>query len=340
MSEIRRDRLHNCYVLIAPERMHRPDHLQSKEDPEKEKKHCPFCEGHESLTPPEIFALRDNGANETNWKTRVVPNLYKAVQVELEAGSKREGIFESINGVGAHEILIDSPCHECTMASMEVTAIRDWLRSIARRIEDLRKDRRLVSINVFKNHGLQAGATQAHPHTQIIALPIMPGDTITALERGQQYYKRHGRGKLEDLLENERREGTRIIEEIGRFCAYAPFASSYPFEVMIAPRAALVSLEALNRDDMLDLAKLIKEIFMRLQKQLGDFHYNLAFNMAPLNPNFENAPYMDDLHHYYRFSLRIMPRIYRLGGFELSTGMMINVMEPEAVAALLREVKL
>ncbi len=339
MSEIRRDRLHDHYVLIAPERMRRPDTLSSKPSSVL-KDSCPFCEGYEEMTPPEIYAIRENHPNEKGWAVRVIPNLYKAVQVELEDYSKMDGMFESRPGVGAHEIVIDTPCHECRMSDLDTMQIGQWLSAISLRIADLRNDKRLVHVSVFKNHGENAGATQPHPHTQIIALPIEPHNTLRLMEKDFQYYRRHGRGKVEDILENERREKLRVIAQNGDFVAFCPFASSFPFEVMIAPKRALSTLDDLNRDDISYLASLIKEVFMRLDVQLGDFNYNLAFNMAPLNTNFENEPYFPHLKKYYRMTIRIIPRIYRLGGFELSTGMLINPVEPEEAAKLLREVKI
>ncbi len=338
MSEIRRDRLHSQYVLIAPERMRRPDTLAT---PAKSTlKICPFCERNESMTPPEVYAVRENEANASNWKVRVVPNLYKAVQIELEDHSKLSGMFESVSGVGAHEIVIDLPCHDCRMADLDPTEIRDWLSTIAARIADLRQDKRLIHISIFKNQGENAGATQQHPHTQIIALPITPSNELNLLERHIQYYRRHGRSKVEDIMENERLAKVRIISERGDFTAYCPFASAYPFEVIIAPRRALTNLDELNRDDVANLADLLKEVFSRLDTQLGDFDFNLAFRLAPLNSNFENAPYFPHVKDFFRFTIRIIPRIYRLGGFELSTGMLINPVEPEEAAKLLREAKI
>jgi len=339
MSEIRHDRLHDHYVLIAPERMRRPDSL-SVNTSSIVKLSCPFCEEHEKMTPPEIYAIRDNHANENGWQVRVIPNLYKAVQIELDNDTKTDGIFKSRPGFGAHEIVIDTPCHDCHLADLDSVQIGKWLSTISMRIADLRQDKRLVHISVFKNHGENAGATQSHPHTQIIALPVEPQNTLRLIEKDFQYYHRYGRGKVEDILENERNKKVRIISQRGDFVAFCPFASGFPFEIMIAPARALSTLDDLNRDDISNLSELIKEIFMRLDAQLGDFDYNLSFNMAPLNSNFENEPYFPHLKKYYRMTIRIMPRIYRLGGFELSTGVMINPVEPEEAAKLLREVKL
>ena len=338
MSEIRRDRLHSQYVLIAPERMRRPDTLATST--KSTLKICPFCEGNEGMTPPEIYALRENAANASKWKARVVPNLYKAVQIELEDHSKLSGMFESVSGVGAHEIVIDTPSHDSRIAALSAVEIRDWLSTIAVRIADLRQDDRLIHTSIFKNHGEHAGATQQHPHTQIIALPITPTNELNLLERHMQYYKRHGRSKMEDILENERLAEVRIISERGDFTAYCPYASAFPFEVIIAPRRALTNLDELDRDDMANLADLMKEVFARLDNQLGNFDFNVAFRLAPLNANFENAPYFPHVKQFFRFTIRIIPRIYRLGGFELSTGMIINPVEPEEAATLLREAKI
>ena len=339
MSEIRRDRLHSQYVLIAPERMRRPDTLTTTL-PKFSRKVCPFCEGNEDMTPQEIYAVRDNEANRRDWKVRVVPNLYKAVQIELEDKSRRIGMFDTLPGVGAHEIVIDSPCHDCRIADLDTVQIRDWLSTIAGRIADLRQDNRLIHASIFKNHGDASGATQQHPHTQIIALPIMPTNELNLLARHMQYYRRTGRSKVEDILENERLAKDRIVFEKEDFTAFCPYASAFPFEVIIAPRKALANLDELNRDDLLQLADLMKEVFERLDSQLGNFDFNLAFRLAPLNSNFENAPFFPHLKHFFRFTIRIMPRIYRLGGFELSTGMLINPVEPEEAAKLLREAKL
>lgn len=335
MSEIRRDRFYNRYVLIAPERLHRPDLHVNSSTHKIPKSRCPFCEGNESLTPKEIFALRDNMADSIGWKTRVIPNFYKAVQIELEDISQRDGMFEHIPGVGAHEILIDSVCHECTMQKLEVASIENWLRTIIIRIEDLKKDKRLIYLSIFKNHGSSAGATQEHPHTQILALPITPQNEQSFLKHNMRYYRRHGRGKIEDMLYNELLAQERVLYDKWSFGAFCPYASAYPFEVIIAPKKNIASLEYCSRDDLSSLADCIKVVFSKLHTQLGDFDYNLYFNIPPINPNFENESYMSYLHKNYRFSIRITPRIYSLGGFEISTNMAINPVSPEECAILL-----
>mgnify|MGYP002629469525 FL=1 len=335
MSEIRLDRVHNQYVIIAPERLRRPDPV----------KHyafrvvnatCPFCDGNEDLTPPEVFAIRDNAANSPSWKTRVVPNLYKAVQIELDDISRRDGMFESIAGVGAHEILIDSPFHDRNLVDLDKEQLQNWLRSVIIRIDDLSHDKRLIYLSVFKNYGKNAGATQDHPHTQLLAIPIMPQNELVFLQRNLKYYQRHGRGIIQDIVYNERVAKERVLKESGDFIAFCPYASAYPFEVMITPTKNIASLNKCTRKEVVDLSTVIKSVFEMLRGQLGDFDYNLSFHLPPLNSNFENEPYLESVEKNYAFRIRITPRIYALAGFEISTGMAINSIEPEECAKLLR----
>jgi len=335
MSEIRLDRIHNQYVIIAPERLHRPS-LRTYDESVSQGGQCPFCQGNEHLTPPEIYALRNNEANSSGWRVRVVPNIYKALQIELDHHSKREGIFESLPGVGAHEIVIDTPSHECEMHELKTHDIESWLRTLIIRMDDLKKDTRLIYLSIFKNVGFHAGAAQEHPHTQLIALPIMPQDETLFLERNMRYYKRHGRGILEDIVHNELREKKRIVYEMGDFVAFCPYASAFPFEVMLAPKKNRSSLNSCSRNEIAELSLLLRKVFEALEKQLGKFDYNLYFKLAPLNSNFENEEFVDYLSKNYRFNIRIVPRIYRQGGFEIATSTQINSVAPEECARLLR----
>ncbi len=200
----------------------------------------------------------------------------------------------------------------------------------------MQKDKRLIHLSIFKNHGSNAGATQQHPHTQILALPIMPKNDLDYMKRNMDYYRRHGRGKLEDIVQNEIGAKKRVIERVGDFVAFCPYASAYPFEVMITPLKNIPSLNRCSRKNITDLSSIINKVFKSLNKELGDFDYNLYFHIAPLNPNFENEEYMPYIDKNYRFYIRITPRIYRLGGFEVSTGMAINSVLPEECARLLR----
>ena len=337
MSEIRLDLLHNKYVLIAPERLHRPNTFKSEVIKKQKSAKCPFCEGNEYLTPHEIFALRENEPNNRGWKTRVVPNLYNALSIEQKKGSNRNGMFENFAGVGAHEVLIDSTNHDKDIVKQDTIAIELWLKSLTNRIDDLRRDKRLTYLSIFKNYGKDSGATQEHPHTQLLALPIMPKNELDFLKRNYAYYKEHDRGIVQDVMQNELFVKKRIIEELGNFTAFCPFASSFPFEVIIAPKRDISTLLECKDSEITDLSQIIKNTFKRLDMQLGKFDYNLYFNIAPLNSNFQNEIYMPSIEKNFRFTLRIIPRIYKLGGFELANEMSINPLSPEECTKLLKQ---
>lgn len=337
MSEIRYDKLQDTHVIISPERLHRPDRTAQK-DEDSSKENCPFCEGHESMTPPEIFALRTEGSfpNERGWKTRVVPNLYKAVQIETPH-EHHYGLFEHWDGFGAHEVLIDTPEHHTSMTQWSEDAIASWLKTLRGRVADLRHDDRIAYISLFKNEGIMAGSTQEHSHTQIIGLPIIPKSERERYRRNHAHYQNTGQAMLESMLLNEQEDGQRIIADNGNFTAFCPYASEYPFEVMISSKKALGQIDTLSDSAIFELAPLLLEMLKKLKVQLGSFDFNLWLSTPPLQKETLEAEIYSNINRALRFSVRIMPRIYRHGGFEAGTDMKINPVLPELAAKLLRE---
>ena len=339
MSEIRHDLIEDRYVIIAPERMHRPVYNMAWGKEEDANYVCPFCEGRESMTPPEIFAIRDKKSypDEAGWTSRVVPNLFKAVQIETPDDYKQEGIYEAWDGFGAHEIIIDTPEHLLSMSEWKKSTFTTWLKTMQHRIKDLRNEQRIAFISLFKNHGPFAGATQGHPHTQLIGLPIIPKDEMDKYNRLYQHYHTTGRALLEDIIIQEEHDQHRLVAQKGMFTAFCPYASAYPFEVMIATKELTGPLDNIKEDDLNNISDLLVNVFQKLQAQLGNFDFNLAVSVPPMQERFDTENFFEHIDDMCRFNIRIMPRIYRHGGFELSTGTMINPVEPEQSAKLLRE---
>jgi len=338
MSDIRYNLLDDRYVIIAPERLQRPEYMAwIKED--KKLKSCPFCEGNEEMTPPEIYAIRekDSSPDQKGWKTRVVPNLHKAVQIEAPHTSRSEGIYEAFEGFGAHEVIIDTPRHLKTMKEWDRETFVNWLETLQKRVTDLKRDQRIVFISLFKNQGLNAGATQEHPHTQLIALPIVPTEVLHKYERLHRHYHTTGRTLIEDIIAQEQRDAKRIVMENDDFTAFCPYASAYPFEVMVASKENLGGIERMGSRHFQNLALLLKELMLRMYRQLGDFDFNISISVPPLQKVFQTESFFDDMEKISRFTLHITPRIYRHGGFEISTNTMINPVSPEESALLLRE---
>lgn len=338
MSEIRYDRIHDSHVIIAPERLHRPDHCVDRDETLKDYTNCPFCEGNEAMTPPEIFALRtaESFENEVGWQTRVVPNLYKAVQIEA-AHQHHYGLFEHWEGFGAHEVIVDTPEHHTSMSQWSEANVVAWLKTLRARVGDLRRDNRIAYISLFKNEGVQAGSTQPHSHTQLIGLPIVPKVERESYLRSYEYFKHHATALLETVIAHEEEEKQRIIAQNGDFTAFCPYASAYPFEVMISSKKALGHIDTLSDNSIDEAAPLLLETLKKLKRQLGCFDFNLSIATPPLHEGSLENDLLSSAHETYRFAIRIMPRIYKYGGFEVSTGVIINPVLPELAAKMLRE---
>lgn len=330
VSEIRYDRLHDTHVIIAPQRLHRPDFAVKNEE-SSEREVCPFCEGNEAMTPKEIFALRppETFANSVGWQTRVVPNLYKAVAIEAPHQYHQAGAFEYWDGFGAHEVIVDTARHTRSMCEWSHHEVVAWLKTLRQRVEDLRRDHRIAFMALFKNEGSDAGSTQSHCHTQLIGLPIVPKSQLELYHRSREYWHNRHCALIESIVSDEEEAEVRMIERVGEFSAFCPFASSYPFEVMIGSKNCIGQIDTLKDTEIEDLASLLSLVMQKLTMQLNRFAFNLWISTPPLGEDAKEC-------EAHRLIIRIMPRLYRFGGFEVNTDMMINPMEPELAAKLLR----
>ena len=336
MSDIRYNLLDDSFVIIAPERLHRPLNITKLD--KAHIKSCPFCNGNEDKTTPEIDAIRDEKSkpNSENWKTRVVPNLYKAVSIENENYVKHNGLFIANEGFGAHEIIIDTPHHNNLMHKWNIDEYTNWIEIIQRRIRDLKIDQRLLHISIFKNQGAKAGGTQPHPHTQIIALPVIPTKIHHKFERFLEHYNLTNRVLMEDIIVQEYNDKIRIIKENKDFVAFCPYASEYPFEVMIVSKEGLSRIEDISEEERENLVKIFKYINSSINCTVGDIDFNISISTPPLHHTTQTAPYFDKIDNISRLAIRIMPRIYQHGGFEISMDMMINPVTPEDACRQLR----
>jgi UDPglucose--hexose-1-phosphate uridylyltransferase len=339
MSELRYDQLHDTHVLIAPERLKRPQQFtahktQQAMNPAK----CPFCEGNEALTPPEIYAIRPEASvsDTPGWKSRVVPNLYRAVSIETPHQHHMNHLLHYWEGFGAHEVIIDTPKHHAMQFWTQDEYIH-WFEVMQTRLKDLHNDARIAHISLFKNQGPLAGGTQEHPHSQLIAVPIVPKVQRDLYERSAVYFKAHHRALLHDLIAEECETGERLIAEEGDWVALCPYASQYAFEVVISTKTTALQLDTMSHEQMKHLSALLEQLFTHLHKELGEFDYNVLISTPPLHMTGFEGISMDEMRKALPFSLRITPRLYREGGFELSTGVYINPISPELAAKQLRE---
>ncbi|MBI3975483.1 MAG: galactose-1-phosphate uridylyltransferase, partial [Armatimonadetes bacterium] len=284
MPELRKDPITRRWVIIATERAARPtDFITTVDDDRSDPARCPFCEGREAQTPPELFAVRRDGsaANGPGWRVRVVSNKYPALRIEGDTTRTKVGIFTRMDGVGAHEVILETPDHDTHLALMSQEEIADVIRAYYHRYEDLDRDERFEYLLLFRNHGRVAGASLSHPHSQLIALPMVPKRISEEMESAERYFVKEGSCIYCDLIAQERASGERIVYENERFLAVAPYAARFPFETWILPKAHLASFGGIGPEDVAPMANALKTVLLKLALCVQNPPYNLIVHTAP-----------------------------------------------------------
>jgi UDPglucose--hexose-1-phosphate uridylyltransferase len=329
VPELRKDPVVGRWVIISTERARRPSDF-TPEPVKPRTPNCVFCAGNEDKTPPEILAGRAVGlpANSAGWSFRVVPNKFPALRIEGDLEPSGEGLFDRMNGVGAHEVVIETPDHDASLATMSEEAVAEVLLAVRERMVDLKKDPRFDYILCFKNHGEAAGASLEHPHSQLIATPIIPIMVTEELAGSAQYYQMKERCVWCDIVHQERRSRRRIIAEGDGFTALAPFAPRFPFETWILPARHRSAFEETGVDELRALARLLGGFLRRMNRVLKEPPFNFMLHTAPLHEG--------PLEHFH-WHLEVIPKLTKVAGFEWGSGFFINPVPPEDAAAALRE---
>jgi UDPglucose--hexose-1-phosphate uridylyltransferase len=336
MSEIRQDQATKRWVVIATTRAKRPSDLAAP-PPEKEPsvEHsptCPFCSGNEAMTPPEVLAYRAPGSapDSPGWQVRVVPNRFPALAPDGEVKVRVQDPtwFTSITGVGAHEVIVESPLHNASPATMPLDQATAVLTAAGQRFRALQEDRRLSYIAFFRNNGLAAGSSLTHPHTQIIATPVAPTNIRFEMEEARRHYDDRLHCVYCELIEREQQAGARVVLETEAYLVFEPFASRWPFETWMVPKQHAPMLIPEGVETARPLAEALQATLGALYHGLGNPAYNLVLHEAPLRDRGED---------YWHWHIEILPRLATAAGFELGTGIWINTVVPEAAAEYLRE---
>lgn len=331
MPEIRQNIVTRDWVIIAKERAKRPmTYVEPRKNLDidtypSHDLHCPFCPGNEELDL-EVERHPVKGM----WQTRVVLNRYPALSSNGSVTRNLNGVARSISGVGQHEVLVEHPLHNTTIALMDVSHVQTILQTFYSRGWEIRKDARIEQIIYFRNHGEQAGASLKHPHSQIIGLPVVPQTIRRRIDEMRRYFDDNGCCSVCTMMQHELQDGSRIVSESKHFVAFVLYAAPTPFRIWIVPRLHSVSFLYASEEEVADLAKIIHDILKRLYIGLNDPDYNLVIRTAPVKE------LSNDYLHWY---VTIIPRLSRMAGFELGSGMSINPTLPEDSAAFLRNVK-
>jgi UDPglucose--hexose-1-phosphate uridylyltransferase len=341
MPELRYDPLRQCWVSIAMERGLRPSDFVKPVDELSGGGFCPFCQGNEHVTPPEVYALRTDGSppDGPGWELRVVPSKFGALSMEGELNREAEGVFKKMNGFGVHEVVIETPQHDLGMADYSLAHMQEIIRAFLSRLTDLEQDPRFRYVMISKNHGGAAGATLAHSHSQLIAAPIIPPVVSTELNSAREYRREKGKCLLCDVIEQELEAEERIVSQNDDLLTVAPFASQVPFELFIAPKKHQHTFAQITEGQVASLAWALKDALTRLKLTLKDPAYNLAFHIAP---NTNAQPLSEDqvtLELDFHWHLEVIPRLIQSHGFERGMGFYVNFTPPEEAATHLREVE-
>jgi len=331
MPELRRDPVIGRWVIISTERGKRPSDFP-KEPENNVGKSCPFCVGNEKMTPPEIIAYREPGSpkDSPGWWVRVVPNKFPALAIEGDLGRTGDGMYDRMNGLGAHEVIIETTEHNKDIHEYSDKCMEDVIWAYRDRIMDLKKDPRFQYILIFKNKGSAAGASLSHPHSQLIATPIVPKRVAEEVKGAKNYYDYKERCVFCDIIKQEQATGKRIVAENEDFIAFCPFAARFPFEIWMLPKKHDSDFEDIQKHEVANLAQIMKTVFYKLNKVLSDPPYNYIIHNTAIQ----------EVHlPHYHWHIEIMPKLTKVAGFEWGTGFYINPTPPEDAAKFLREVE-
>lgn len=320
MPEIRKDPVFGRWVIIASERGLRPNDFRAASGGERV---CPFCTGHEELTPPTIYSLpgKDGG-----WRLRVVRNKYPALEAGGSGENRREGIYDCMDGLGIHEVVIETPDHDQRLEAMPEADVAEVLKTFALRVRELRKDPGIKYVMIFKNQGRNAGASLLHPHSQIVAMPMVPLRVTQEIDGANQYFKERGSCVFCDIVKEEMSFKKRIVAENASFLAITPYASRFSFEIWILPKAHVSHFEKLGEAEAQELAAVVKTTIGKLYASLAGLSYNLIVHTMPVQ-----APET----RRYHWHIELMPKLTHVAGFEWGTGFYINTVPPEDAAEIL-----
>jgi UDPglucose--hexose-1-phosphate uridylyltransferase len=337
MPELRKDPVLGRWVIIATERAKRPSDFEVVRE-ESESVSCAFCEGHESETPPEVYAVREKGgrANQPGWEVRVIPNKYPALDVEGQLDREGVGLCDMANGIGVHEVIVETPAHDQQTSDLSAEHIGTVMKTYRQRIVDLREDERLKYVLIFKNQGRSAGASLQHAHSQLIATPITPKRVKEKLDGAKRYFDYKHRCVFCDYIKQETELfGERLVEETADFVALSPFAARFPFETWILPKRHMLDFSLVEDQEAADLGKMLKLVLSKLRKALNNPPFNYVLHMAPYRR--PRGGYWTTIEDDYHWHVELIPRLTRVAGFEWGSGFYINPTPPEVAAQTLRE---
>jgi UDPglucose--hexose-1-phosphate uridylyltransferase len=330
MPELRQNFFTKEWVIIATERARRPEELATHRQVQAVPsfvESCAFCVGNESKTPPEIMRLPKS--TDEPWAVRVIPNKFAALSRDAQPSRSLQDVWRRIEGFGFHEVVVEGSDHSSCMALLPEENVANILRIYKERYNLLSMDRRVNHVTIFKNHGADAGASLQHPHSQIIATPVIPSQVRHRLHEALRHYDDAGECMFCHMVTREIDEQTRIVEQNEHFVAMEVFASATPFATHIFPLRHMASFGDISTAEIVGLARILRSLLAKIYVGLENPDLNFTIRSGP-------SDYASARHFHWYVS--VIPRLTRVAGFELGSGMFINTVLPEAAAEFLRKV--
>lgn len=330
MPELRKDPIVGRWVILDTDHPAKPEEYEYEAHIPKGGKVCPFCYGSEAMTPPEIEVIRQPGTapNTSGWQVRVVANKFPALQIEGDLDRRGVGMYDMSNGIGAHEVLVESPYHHKDLSDLLNDEIEKVVAMYCRRARDLRNDKRFRYILIFRNYGPAAGASLEHPHTQIVALPMVPKSVKEELQGAREYFEYRERCIFCDIIRQEAYEKERIILDNKHFISFLPFGSRFPFELWIMPKKHSGLFCNMTNEELPAFAAILKDAIIKIKGVFPNLSYNYIIHTSPINGD-EDA-------ESYHWHLEFMPKLTRVAGFEWGTGFYLVPTPPELAAQYLK----
>ncbi len=330
MPELRRDPVVGRWVVIDSDTPKGPLDFFKEDNTPTAQAICPFCPGREDRTPQEVDAVRPpkSPANTPGWLVRTVPNKFPVLSCEGPLLKDGIGIYDQMTGIGAHEVLIEGPDHDKNLTELTGEEMQAVINQYQGRFRKLSNDRRFKYLLIFKNFGFSAGATVEHPHSQIIALPMVPKTVLEELKGAEHYHQYRGRCVFCDMISQEYQDKERIVVENTHFLAFCPYAPRYAFETWIIPKEHSADFANADEGALAHLAQILQDVLKKIKKILGNPSYNYYLHTAPLG--YGNGA-------CYHWHIEIIPKLTRSVGFEWATGLHIVPTFPQDAARYLRE---
>ncbi len=328
MPHLRKDPITKRWIITSTSRSAKPTDFVSAEEPKANSElTCPFCVGHdEKIEPPILSTFDENG----NWKTRIIANKYPVLsETSTDELPPNSILYESHSATGYHDVVIEYPTHNFNLYHATVDDFKSIFDIVVQRLKDLSNKKEMQYSLYFKNFGSDAGASLAHSHSQIITTPFIPINVMEDLHGTFDYYNTHVSCIYCAIVRQEQESGLRIVSENEKFIAFCPFASRSPYQISIMPKEHENSVLLLTEDDIYLFSSIVKDVFSKIYNVLGEPSFNYVLYTLP---NHIRASYSASYHWHFD----ILPKLSKLAGFEIGSGVYINSVLPEHAAEVLR----